>query len=74
MAPNIARVRAVRGTKEPEGAFLIFGCERFGSFIESLKSGDFEKISNLLLQPYPRHSHVGLIRLGMTEAPVIRAA
>ncbi len=41
VASNVPGLRAVRDSKEPEGAVLVFGVDRFGHFLESLRSGDF---------------------------------
>ena len=43
VASNVPAVRAVRDSKEPEGAFLVVSRDRFGSFSKSLRGGQFDR-------------------------------
>ena len=43
VASNVPGVRAVRDSKEPEGAHLTFGGDRFGYFLAALKSGQLDR-------------------------------
>ncbi|GAA4846602.1 DUF397 domain-containing protein [Saccharopolyspora rosea] len=42
VALNVPRVRAVRDSKDPEGALLVFESSRFRGFVAAVKAGAFD--------------------------------